>query len=395
MRRAGGVAGVLAVACGGAEDSRRAPRSDDAGKDSGGRGGTASGGTTGSSGAQATGGSSTGGGGIGGSSTGGGGIGGSAAGGQGGNPSDASMDSPIPMDAAADRTAPDAAMDGGAADAAADRTVADAADGAVDGPPPFDAGPGCIAPNDSPLSAAAAGLPAAGLVAWLRADHGIHKTATDGVCAWADARGSGHVFQPLVPGGRPLWESAGLAGLPAVHFSSTGPGLIKAGVLGLPPQSARTFIVVQRLVSLTGRFHSVIQGLGDSPGTYVMIDTNTWMTAGSREGVYAPETSFDSDLATAAGARLHVFSVGPMIIGTPVAPALSYRINRVTRTLTTTSTGSGNGTFLDFSSANFTMVGNAVGGEALLAEVLVYDHVLSTADRNAVEAALSTRYAIP
>lgn len=383
------------MACGGEDESRRPARSDDAGTDRGGRGGTGSGGTTGSGGAQATGGSATGG-----SATGGGGIGGSAAGGQGGSPSDASMDSPIRMDAGVDGTAPDASVDGGAADATADRVVADAADagasdGAVDGPPPFDAGPGCIAPNDPPLSAAAAGLPTAGLVAWLRADHGIHKTATDGVCAWVDARGSGHVFQPLVPTGRPLWENAGLAGLPAVHFSSAGPGLIKGGVLGLPPQSARTFIVVQRLVSLTGRFHSIIQGVGDSPGTYVMIDANTWFTVGSREGVYAMDTSFDSDLATAAGARLHVFSVGPMIIGTPVAPALSYRIDRVTRTLTTKSTGSGNGTFYDFSSANFTMVGNAVGGEAVLAEALVYDHVLSTADRDAVEASLSARYAIP
>jgi hypothetical protein len=300
------------------------------------------------------------------------------------------------MDASVDGTAPDASVDGGPTDASADGAVADAAsDAGVDGPPPFDAGAGCIAPNDPPLSAAAAGLPTAGLVVWLRADHGIHMTATNGVCAWVDASGGGHVFAASPPTARPLWESAGTAGLPAVHFNAAGPGLVEAGVLGLPPQSARTFIVVQSLVSLTGRFHSIIQGQSGTPGTYVMIDTNTWFTAGRREGVYAMNTSFDSDLATLAGARLHVYSVGPMTIGTPVAAGISYRIDRVTRTLTQTSSGVGTGNFSDFSLANFTTIGSVQGGEALLSEVLVYDHVLSTADRNAVEAALSTRYAIP
>jgi hypothetical protein len=77
-----------------------------------------------------------------------------------------------------------------------------------------------------------------------------------------------------------------------------------------------------------------------------------------------------------------------------VLPAIDYRVNGATQTLTRTAGGLGNGNFESFAGANFTSVG-AGPADAFVAEVLVYDRALSVSERQAVEAALKTRYSIP
>jgi hypothetical protein len=283
----------------------------------------------------------------------------------------------------------DAAQDAGETDAAVDAGELDAG---VDAGTPIDAGLGCLAPtDDTPLTPAAAGVPANGLLLWLRADHGVYKTASADVCGWLNAAGAGELFQGSATA-RPTWDPIALSEQPAIRFRA-GQVLTIANVMGLAPQAARTFVAVQKLSNTTARFFALSQGLGGSPGTYVGLDTNTFNTAGSREGVYVTNNSFDSALATSTATRLHVLAVDAMTVGTPVLPALHYRVNGVPMTMTLNRGGTGN--FQSFDTANFTAVGSALGAaDVWLSELLAYDHALTAPELAALEDALLNRYAI-
>ena len=268
------------------------------------------------------------------------------------------------------------------------------ADGGVDAVV-FDGGADCIAPaGETTLDAAAAGLPASGLVLWLRGDRGVHKTASNAVCGWADQSGHGGTQTVLTPyAARPSWSATGLAGLPAIRSTTAGEGLSVSGVLGMAPTSARTMIAVSQLVSATKRFQAVHQGKSGTAGTYLGPDTNTFNTAGSREGVYMMNNAYDAALATTtASPRIHVYTISTMTVGTPVLSGIDYRVDGASLTLTRTSGGLGNGNFEDFSGANYTSV--ATTSEGIVAEVLIYDRALTVTERAAVETALKTRYGI-
>jgi hypothetical protein len=256
----------------------------------------------------------------------------------------------------------------------------------------FDAGSDCIAPTgEAPLDAAAMNIPTSGLVLWLRGDRGVHKTAANAVCAWVDQSGHGTIFTPY--GGRPSWSATGIAGLPALRPTTAGEGLSTSGPLGIAPTSARTIIAVVQLVSATQRFNAVYQGQANTPGTYLGLDTNTYNTAGSREGVYMMNNAYDSALATTTTApRVHVYTIQTMTVGTPVLPSIDYRVNGATQTLTRTSGGLGNGNFENFSTANYTSV--VSGRDGYVAEVLFYDRAISGSEAAAIELALKARYGL-
>ncbi|HEY5372518.1 MAG TPA: hypothetical protein VIK01_02485 [Polyangiaceae bacterium] len=264
--------------------------------------------------------------------------------------------------------------------------------GGADGIDPIiDVGAGCNPPPALPrLSATAAGLPADGLVLWLRADRGVYATDAQRVCAWADQSGQGHLL--LASGeARPLFEATSLGARPAIHFDAANSYLSVDGVLDIPPTSARTYVAVVQLVNTYARFQSVMQGEAKTPGTYMAIDANTFGTNGGLEGVYTTSTSYDTTLATSATPRVHVMTITTMVPGTDTVSAVSYRVNSAAQTLVRASGKLGN--IEDFSAANFTMVGN--GATAIMAEALIYDRALSVAESGVVEQALMARYGIP
>jgi hypothetical protein len=286
---------------------------------------------------------------------------------------------------------------GGGSSAAGEGGAGESSAGASGAPgdttPDIDAGIGCVAPADEALpSAASEGLPASGLALWLRADRGVYLTSADRVCAWADQSGHDALFVPAGDSTRPLWVAGSVGAGPAVHFDAVGRYLAVVGVLGIAPTSARTLITVVKLVSTTARCSALQQGQGGSPGTYIMTDANTFLTAGSREGVYVMNNAYDAALATSTAARIHLFTLGTMTPGNAITAAVDYRVNGAAQTLTRTSGGLGNGNFEDFSGANYTLVGGCP--DAFVAEALLYDRALSTTERGAVEAALETRYGI-
>ncbi|MEP7053083.1 MAG: hypothetical protein ABJB12_22145 [Pseudomonadota bacterium] len=257
--------------------------------------------------------------------------------------------------------------------------------------PDIDAGVGCLPPaDDTQLSALSAGLPTTGLALWLRADHGVYQTSDHRVCAWVDQSGQQRVFS--AGSGRPLWVDASVGTRAALNFDASSGPLTIGGVLDLPPTSARTLIAVVKLTQVSARFQALMQGQDGSPGTYLNLDANTFGSAGQREGVYVQNNAYDSGLATSTEVRLHVYSIGTMTVGTPALSALNYRVNGATQTLSRTAGGLGNGNFEDFSGANFTLVGG--GRTGLVAETLIYDHALNSAELAQVESALEARYGI-
>jgi hypothetical protein len=274
----------------------------------------------------------------------------------------------------------------------------------------FDAAPGCnVLSDQTRLSATDAGLPATGLVLWLRADRGVYTAAADAgtdsgvagppVCAWVDQSGSGWALANLTST-QPNWVASAIGGQPAVHFSGALEALQAPGVLGIAAASPRTFVAVEELVNGDGRFEPIVQGETGSVGTYIAIDANTWDTAGNREGVYMTSNSYDTNTpTTTTAARVHVYTVTSMTPGAEIVAAVDYRVNGVTQTLTHLPGGSDD-MFQDFSSANFTAVGDTfssstgAAADGLVAEVLVYDRALSVAERASVESALRSRYAI-
>ena len=295
---------------------------------------------------------------------------------------------------------------GGGADASTDAGLADAASDAAEAGTPlfaFDGGPDCHPITSvTTLSAAGAGLPAAGLVLWLRADHGIYGSTSGGgapkVCAWLDLSGGTTVLGSTASTAGPAWLATGIGGKPGLQFSASTQALVTAGVLGISATSARTFIAVERLTSGNGRFDPIQQGQGGSPSVYIQIDANTWMTQGSLEGTYVTNNSFDTSAATTtADARVHVLTVGAISVGAPLAGSVDYRIDGQSMPL---SLRAGSGSFEDFAGANYTAVGGfgtpSMGGTTtggIVAEVLVYNRALTTVEAQAVEAALKARYA--
>jgi len=258
--------------------------------------------------------------------------------------------------------------------------------------PPIDVGEGCLQPLSAPkLSPTAAGLPADGLTLWLRGDRGVYATDQHRVCAWADQSANKFLFKAS-SGTRPLWGAASLGAQSGIDFDTTTSLLSITGVLGIPATSGRTFIAVVQSVDTTGRFAAVQQGQSGSPGTYLGMDANTFNTAGSHEGVYICNNSYDAAASTSTAARVHVYTIDTMVPGQPVLTNIDYRVNGAPQMLSRDSGGLGNGNIEDFSGANFTLV--AAGAHAIMAEAIIYNRALSIEERGAVETALKTRYGI-
>jgi hypothetical protein len=298
------------------------------------------------------------------------------------------------IDAGTDVTG-DAGPDGDApAEAGGDAATEASSDLAAEVAPPFDAGLGCDPPpaNQLALVPATEGVPAQGLALWVRADRGIYMTPGAGLlCAWADQSGHGRILLPA--GGRPQWRPGTVGGKEGVGFAPAAAAMTVGGAVDIPATSGRTFVAVVKSVSTTARFQPVFQGKSGTPGTYVGIDTNTFQTAGSREGVYVTNNAYDSALPTSPVPRLHVFTISTMAPGTAVLPSIEYRVDGVAQTVTRTSGGLGNGNIESIANADFTAVGSA-GADAIVAEVLIYDHPLSAGDRASLEASLKARYGI-
>ena len=240
-------------------------------------------------------------------------------------------------------------------------------------------------------------IPASGLVGWYRADRGVGQGPLGAICAWCDLSSADHdLTQPDVAG-RPDGRGLGIEGAPTLRFEGTT-RLFRPGTLSIESTAGRTFAAVYRPYTLDQRTVIFRMGRNGTPGTYLMIESNTFQTVGQRFGVYVTNNAYDSGTATSTLApSVHVMRLSTMQVGIPVLDALGHWVDGVQQTLVRTPGGLGNRNIEVFD-ATETSVGwfgsnIAVPGGADISEVLVYDRPLDDVERQELEAYLLSRYA--
>ena len=279
-------------------------------------------------------------------------------------------------------------------DAAEDVAVVDGGvDGAKADSGPFYDEAGCPLPTGIVGNLADAGFTTTGLALWLRADLGVATTDGGVICRWDDVSGHNRAFVPATAT-PPSLEAAGLNGKPTVSFPGPDHHMLRNDVLGLSATSGRTVAVFAASNDTTNRYQLFVQAKVGTAGTYFGLDANTFDTAGSLEGVYVTNNSFDSDLPTSTTAHTHILSISSFTAGGALPGVLVYAVDGTVRTLTRNAGGLGNGTVEDFSAADITYFGAGgagyLGGK--LGEMLVWDHALTAPERLAVEQYFQRRY---
>jgi hypothetical protein len=219
------------------------------------------------------------------------------------------------------------------------------------------------------------------LLYWLKADAGVTKDGSNKVAAWADQTSRGNSFSQATAQSQPLFQASGFGGnsLSALHFDgdnsdpdgSTGPLLVGAYsdklVLSANTTPRTVFLVNNTLAcrSLDG-----IWG-GNNTDTGIRRQTASNWQSGSNGG--------NNNDYTYTGSMFVNGSAGTASSGPHILTAI------------------GNNTFAATNIGNYFPYGHAAGSRSWngdLAEVIVYDRVLNSAEQSIVENSLSAKYGI-
>lgn len=213
-----------------------------------------------------------------------------------------------------------------------------------------------------------------GLLIWLRADTGV--TLTSGrVSTWADQSGNGNDFVQSTAGNRPIPGTA-INGQATVTFDRARPDYVSKGSFSAP--SAGEVLIVLKNAGPNGSGDSPWQMTTDPQGSwYTWIDANIYENWGStsRSTATAPGVGLDS---------AHVYNVRS------AAGAYSVHIDGTQIYSTGTNTVGFDPTlFLGYGPSSST------GYSGDIAEVLIFDRVLSSGERDQVMGYLRDRYNTP
>jgi hypothetical protein len=221
-----------------------------------------------------------------------------------------------------------------------------------------------------------------GLRLWLKADEGVSKDAADKVSGWADQSSSGNPASQASAAKQPLWISSALNGQPVLRFD--GDDFL---TLGSSPSLATgnfTFFVVastsepwgtQALLSrdvgsgwnnkwIYWINYSRMQMLVQNPSTYQYLESRDFSRVANKAEIF---------FLSKAGRDYQHFLSGTMI-GAQTANLDVPSINSDFR--------------IGQAEDNFYLRGD-------MAEVVIYDRVLSIEERQAVENYLALKYALP
>lgn len=214
-----------------------------------------------------------------------------------------------------------------------------------------------------------------GLVSWFAADALTGLSDGDPVGTWPDASGRAQDAVQATGADQPLYKTGIVNGLPVVRFSDT------SDVLAVPTtgsHGATTIFAVVKFPSNTGDYpifrHTATGGIewrSQTPGV-LNLDRRAVVT------VFTGATT----LSTAA------FSLCTLASSNTADEHTQYLNGAVESTVT------GGGDNPDSSGA-YELGNEGTNGNFDFAEVIVYDSVLSLAERNAVTVYLGTKYGIP
>jgi hypothetical protein len=221
-----------------------------------------------------------------------------------------------------------------------------------------------------------------GLRLWLRADAGVSKDSADKVSGWADQSSSGNPASQASAAKQPLWISSALNGQPVLRFDGddfltlgSSPSLATGNFTFFVVASTRETWGTQALLSrdvgsgwnnkwiywING---SRMQMLVQNPSTYQYLESRDFSRVANKAEIF---------FLSKAGRDYQHFLSGTMI-GAQTADLDVPSINSDFR--------------IGQAEDNFYLRGD-------MAEVVIYDRVLSIEERQAVENYLALKYALP
>ena len=235
-----------------------------------------------------------------------------------------------------------------------------------------------------------------GLTVWLKADAGITKDGSNLVSDWTDQSGNGNNFSQSTAGNKPTYTASAQNGLPAITFDGTNDYMTTAATLTLGTYSA--FVVVSRPVWAASTYAGVWghnfsaagtagRALGVTGSALNNWQNNEIFSCGNGYGPSQTPYAF-GPIGTKTNNSYHLISAGNGTANSFV------RINRasiaravVNAAVTSSATSMSLGTWYLAATSDFWNGG--------IAEVLIYNSVLSAGDITSVENYLRSKWQTP
>jgi len=225
------------------------------------------------------------------------------------------------------------------------------------------------------FTASTGDLPPIGLKLWLKADAGITKDSNNKISAWLDQSGRNLQAAQNNQANQPVWSGAAAGSMPAVYFDGNN----------------RFFTLPDVMSTATaGELFVVLRTEGDSnPPHGFMRFGSGGTSSGAGTDILYP---YQGQIYDAFG------STAVKLVGTPPIPLTQYHLYNA-------SSQTGEWTARLNASVQYTTTTNTVGFtttptigalyyafQGYMAEIIVYDHVLTAAERNTIQAYLGSKY---
>lgn len=236
-----------------------------------------------------------------------------------------------------------------------------------------------------------------GALLWLR-DEAADITVATGISNWADASGASHPLSQATGGNQPAYNATLVNGRPGgTATAASNQWLNRGDVCGLANGAARTLWCVARIPVAATR--TPLMGVGSSASSTetLVLEANTFGTAGTKWGLFAQGTTYDTSGAADTLWHLHVLTVSDMTAGVAKAGVLGYYVDNTLQVLTVKNAGTA--TWTTQATWNqtswFAFPGIAVAGSASSVGGGILSGVLGAADRAALRAYAQTRWGTP
>lgn len=238
-----------------------------------------------------------------------------------------------------------------------------------------------------------------GLRLALRADAGVTTDDEGRVETWADQSDNDYDFSPPRAEARPGVSEDAAGGNPALMFDGQGQLLLRKDTLGIPDDSARTFVVVSRLTDVAARSPFFFQGRLNATGTdsnAYGVEANTFKTAGERFGVYLISVAHDAERTTDTNYHVHTIRTESFPTLDGLRSTTTYYVDGAQSGFEHTGGGVFNSPFEGNASAvgGFAQEAPSVTHTGEIAEVRAYDRALEDDERSSIESALADKYGI-
>lgn len=207
-------------------------------------------------------------------------------------------------------------------------------------------------------------------IMWFRADSGIVRTG-DTVLQWRNVGTAGGAAQPTAQNLRPLYAPNGMGARPAVHFEGRGQFLQCPSAF--PTNRDYTKIVVARFAD-----YSAVNNILSSGSVHAF-----WLGATKYPKMFHSGTFVDSYTPVRDNGNILMAQFEHAALEGTVFVNGSFGARGVTTVANTDNT---------------LLIGSHAGGYVMnghVAEALIYDRLLTRAEREAVEDYLSAKYSIP